>query len=234
VSAEVVSRVQNVREGIEKACRESGRTDKVQLVAVSKTMPPERIRAVYDAGLRCFGENKVQEYLDKKEAVPNDIAWHFIGRLQTNKVKPLVAAACRGQLALLQSLDRGELAREIEKQAAKAGLKRLACLIQVNSSDEETKAGFELGEVEAFVRTIPENSVIEIRGLMTIGPHTEDGESIRRSFRSVRQLRDELKKKFPERCWETLSMGMSADYKIAIAEGSTLVRVGTAIFGHRG
>ena len=231
--SDVVSRIQKVTEGIQTACQESGCADEVQLVAVSKTMPVERIQEVYDAGIKSFAENKVQEYLDKKDVLPEDIAWHFIGRLQTNKVKFLIAAACKGQLALLQSMDRVELANEIEKQAVKAGLKRLACLIQVNSSDEETKAGFRPQDVEAFVRSLKADSVIDVRGLMTIGPNTDDSTMIRRSFNIVRKLRDQLKGSFPEKCWDTLSMGMSADYKMAIAEGSTLVRVGTAIFGAR-
>lgn len=196
-------------------------------------MPVERIQEVYEAGIRSFGENKIQEYLDKKDRLPADIEWHFIGRLQTNKVKPLVTAACSGQLALFQSLDRVEIAREIEKQAARAGLKRLACLIQVNSSGEKTKAGFQPQEVEGFLNELKADSVIDIMGLMTIGPHTDDVEKIRFCFQAIRKLRDELKGKFPEKCWEILSMGMSADYEIALAEGSTLVRVGTAIFGTR-
>ncbi|MBP9865515.1 MAG: YggS family pyridoxal phosphate-dependent enzyme [Candidatus Omnitrophica bacterium] len=225
--------MREVAVGIQSACQGAGRTGSVELVAVSKTMPVERIQEVYDAGLKNFAENKVQEYLDKKDALPGDIAWHFIGRLQTNKVKPLIAAACRGQLALLQSLDRLELADEIEKQAAKAGLKKLACLIQVNSSGEAAKAGFEPQAVEGFLRSLRQDSVLDVRGLMAIGPHTENVEAIRQCFRTVRKLRHELREKFPGRSWDTLSMGMSADYKIAIAEGSTLVRVGTAIFGAR-
>lgn len=234
MSEDAGNRVRKVIEGIQAACQESGRKDAVDIVAVSKTMSSERIREVYDAGLKSFGENKVQEYLDKKDRLPEDIAWHFIGRLQTNKVKFLIAAACKGQLTLLQSLDRVELASEIEKQAVKSGLKRLACLIQVNSSEEGTKAGFQPEDVEAFVRSMKTDSVIDVRGLMTIGPHTDDSAMIRHSFNTVRKLRDELKEKFPEKCWDQLSMGMSADYKIAIAEGSTLVRIGTAIFGDRG
>jgi len=234
VASDIVRRIQKVTEEIQAAFQESGRGDSIQLVAVSKTMPVERIQEVYEAGLKNFGENKVQEYLDKKDVLPEDIAWHFIGRLQTNKVKFLIAAACQGQLTLLHSLDRVELANEIEKQAAKAGLKKLACLIQVNSSEEETKAGFEPQDVEAFVCSLKTDSVIDVRGLMTIGPNTDDSAMIRHSFNAVKKLRDQLKEKFPEKCWDTLSMGMSADYKIAIAEGSTLVRMGTAIFGERG
>lgn len=226
-------RVQAVFSGIEETCRRAGRSDMPQIVAVSKTVPADKIREAYDAGLRQFGENRVQEYLEKKDLLPEDARWHLIGSLQTNKVKPLLQAFAAGRLELIESLDRAGLAREIEKQAAKMRLKKIPCLIQVDLTDEANKSGFRPEDVEDFVAAMPPESAIEIRGLMTIGPHTHDGDKVRECFREVRQLRDHLRGRFPEKNWEILSMGMSADYKIAIEEGSTLIRIGSAIFGQR-
>ncbi len=233
MAAGIAQNVNEVRSRIAQICARLKRPEAVELVAVSKTVPPERVLEAYQAGVRNFGENKVQEYLDKKDSLPEDAAWHLIGHLQTNKTKFVVRAAAAGRLALLQSLDRPELAREIEKQARQCGLQQLPCLIQVNSSGEDTKGGFRPEDVEDFVSTLTPDSVIGIRGLMTIGPLSKNAEAIRECFSTVRQLRDHLRERFPKRNWDTLSMGMSADYEIALEEGSTLVRIGSAIFGVR-
>jgi len=230
----VAERLRIVQEKIAEASLKSQRShDSVKLVAVTKTVSVDRIQEIYDLGYKCFGENKVQDYLDKKDHLPLDTVWNFIGRLQTNKVKYVIRSACAGQLSLFQSLDRVELAAEIEKQALKHQLKRFPSLIQVNSSREQTKAGFLPEEVEGFVASLDKNSVIEVRGLMTIGPQTDNQEDTRRCFREVRELFERLKHRFGQHPWDALSMGMSGDYETAIAEGSTLVRIGSAIFGIR-
>lgn len=201
---------------------------RAQIVLVTKTVPPEKIRQALVSGLGDLGENRVQELLEKQEALKDlPLRWHMIGHLQTNKVKQVV-----GRAALIQSLDRPELAEEIERQAALKQIQSVPCLIQVNSSGETSKFGLKPDDVESFVSGL-KTKAIRIQGLMTIGPNTEDPEKIRASFRLMRELREALKKKFPAHNWETLSMGMSGDYTIAIEEGATLIRVGTAVFGER-
>ena len=230
----VAERIQKVQAGIAAVSQRSGRRDAVRLVAVSKTVAPERMMEAYRAGLRVFGENKVQEYLDKKDLLPADVEWHFIGHLQTNKVKPVLEARARGQLALVHSLDRTELLREIEKQAARLGGKKLEALLQVNTSGESSKGGFKTGEIEPLLKVWPAASPVKLRGLMTIGPMTEDAALRRAAFRGLRELQERLKQSFPAQDWSILSMGMSGDYAAAIEEGSNLVRIGSAIFGARG
>jgi pyridoxal phosphate enzyme (YggS family) len=179
------------------------------------------------AGAREFGENRVQELLGKKIRMPKELKWHMIGHLQTNKVRQVV-----GEVELIHSLDRLDLAREIDRQA---GLKKtgpVACLIQVNSSGETTKSGLAPAEVEGFADQI-RGLKIQPRGLMTIGPLTPDEQPIRQAFRLTAELFKKLAAKFPGGEWNILSMGMSADYKIAIEEGSTLLRIGSAVFGSR-
>ncbi len=207
----------------------------IQLVLVSKTVPAERVHEAYDTGVRDFGENRVQELLQKKDALPADARWHLIGHLQTNKVKQVL-----GKTVLIHSLDRPELAEEIERQARLKGIPQVDCLVQVNSSGEKTKYGLELENVADFVSFLVPSKVeglkpgaIRLRGLMTIGPLTEDAGLVREAFRKTRKLQENLKQKFPSVDWSLLSMGMSGDYKIAIEEGSTLVRIGTAVFGER-
>ncbi len=209
--------------------RVHGRTDAVKIVLVSKFVEPARILEAYQAGVRDFGENRVQELEEKMDQLPPDIRWHMIGRLQTNKVKYLM----REGVVLIQSLDRADLALELERQAAKKNRSEVPCLIQVNSSGEPQKGGLPLEEVEAFVRSLSDKSPIKVQGLMTVGPETQDLDLIRKSFRSVKALAAELKGKFPQKNWGTISMGMSADYRIAIEEGANLIRVGSLVFGAR-
>lgn len=194
---------------------------------VTKNVPVERIQEAFDAGARDFGENRVQEWLEKKPRLPQEIRWHFVGRLQTNKVKYLLAEE---PAPFLHSLDRIELAEEIEKQAEKRNV-RLDALIQVNTSGEATKAGFAPEAVEKTLESMKRFNRIRIRGLMTLGPLTEEEERIRAGFRQLRELRDEFRKKDPEMIH--LSMGMSSDFEIAVEEGATLVRLGAALFGER-
>ncbi len=230
----IADRIENLRVEMEAIARRTGRSAAaVRLVAVSKTVPPERIREAYAAGVRDFAENKVQDYLDKKDLLPADCRWHFIGRLQTNKVKPLLAACARGQLALVHSLDRLELVHEIAKQAGRLGEKTVDALLQVNTAEEISKGGFKVDEVRSALGAINACSAIKIRGLMTIGPLTDDRERVRAAFRRLRELKESLQQDFPANDWGILSMGMSGDYALAIEEGSTLVRIGSAIFGPR-
>ena len=200
----------------------------VRFLLVTKTVGEDRVREAFEAGVSDFGENRVQELLAKKKKLPPGIRWHMIGRLQTNKVKRIL-----GEVVLIHSLDRPELAREIEKQAGVKKIKQVDCLIQVNSSGETSKSGFAPAEVEGFAASLAPDSPVRIRGLMAVGPLTEDCEKIRRAFRAVKNLRETLKQKFPERDWGILSMGMSGDYRIAVEEGANWLRIGSAVFGKR-
>lgn len=197
------------------------------LVLVTKQVPAERIREAYEMGARDFGENRVQELLKKKSDLPADIRWHFQGRLQTNKVKSLL-----GEITLLHSLDRRELAEEIEKQAERKNL-MVEALLEVNTSGEATKAGFQPEEMESVIAQLKGCRRITPQGLMTIGPFTTETEKIRTSFRRLRSLRDQLARQVSGGGFGELSMGMSSDFELAIEEGATLVRIGTAVFGER-
>ena len=221
--------IQDLKQDIRKTAVSSGHDpEAVRLVLVTKTIQPERVLEAYHAGERDFGENRVQEWQEKKEALPQDIRWHLIGHLQTNKVKYVI-----GQVSLIHSLDRLELADAIEKQAKAKGIAEVPCLVQVNMSGEESKFGLDPSAVEDFMRQIPARPSVKIRGLMSIGPLTEDEVRIRDCFRKTRELLETLKRKFPEVAWDILSMGMSDDFRIAIEEGSNMLRVGSLIFGKR-
>jgi len=218
--------VNDLRDSIRKTALQSGRDPEgVRLVLVTKTVEPQLVLEAYQTGERDFGENRVQEWQEKKDALPKDIRWHLIGHLQTNKVKYVV-----GQVTLIHSLDRPELADAIEKQAKAKGIAEVPCLVQVNMSGEESKFGLAPAGVEDFVRQIPSKSSIRILGLMSIGPLTEDEGKIRECFRRTRELQEDLKKKFPQYGWGVLSMGMSADYRIAIEEGANMLRIGSLVF----
>lgn len=202
-----------------------------RLIAVSKTQPVEKILEAYHAGHRLFGENKAQEVAAKYEALPKDIEWHMIGHLQTNKVKYIAPF-----ITLIHSVDSVKLLEEINKQAGKV-TRRIPCLLQVYIEKEETKFGFDPEEVVQLVtKNFPESYPnVEIRGLMGMATFTDNPEQIRNEFKSLRKLFEKLRSMaLPANIhMQELSMGMSADYKIALEEGSTLVRVGTAIFGDR-
>jgi pyridoxal phosphate enzyme (YggS family) len=192
------------------------------LVAVSKTRPPEDILALYEAGHRDFGENYVQELIGKQSQLPKDIRWHFIGHLQTNKVK-LVAPFVQ----LIHGVDSLRLLQEIGKQGQKLG-RQLSCLLQVHIAREETKFGLDAGEVvEIMEGEGARTPGIKIEGLMGMATFTEDQVQVRSEFRGLKKLFD----RFPS--FSILSMGMSNDYRLAIAEGSTMVRLGTVLFGER-
>jgi len=220
--------LEHVHARIAAACERSGRpTSDVTLILVTKWVESERINQVYQLGQRDFGENRVQELDRKRHELPEDIRWHFIGHLQTNKVKSVV-----GEVALLHSCDRLDLAKTLQKQAEKKNT-TIELLMQVNTSGEASKYGFSSKEAQAAVSELICYDRLKVRGLMTIGPFTENKEQIRTSFRALRQLRDRLQDEYTQVDWHTLSMGMSSDFEIAIEEGSNFVRVGTAVFGRR-
>ena len=203
----------------------------VRLVCVSKFNPNESIIAAYETGERIFGESKVQELCEKHETLPQDIIWHFIGHLQTNKIKYLVPF-----VSLIHGVDSYKLLVEINKQAAKA-VKTVNCLLQVHIAQEETKFGFSAQELLETLEAGEWKALKNIRicGLMGMATYTEDREQIRSEFRRLKSIFDEVKENHfsNESSFCELSMGMSDDYQIAIEEGSTLVRIGSSIFGHR-
>jgi pyridoxal phosphate enzyme (YggS family) len=202
-----------------------------KLIVVSKTQSIEKIKEAYDAGQRLFGENKAQEMMAKHLELPHDIEWHMIGHLQTNKVKYIASF-----VSLIHSVDSMKLLEEIDKQGKKAG-RIIPCLLQVHSATEETKFGFDAEEIVSLLHAPAVSNLknIEIKGLMGMATFTENQEVIRMEFRSLKKLFDDLKygQLPPTATMKELSMGMSSDYKIALQEGSTFVRIGTAIFGER-
>lgn len=205
----------------------------VRIVAVSKTKPLEDIEQAYAAGARAFGENKVQELTDKHEHMPTlpDLEWHYIGHLQSNKVKYMASF-----VHLIHGVDRPKILKEINKQAAKH--ERVQdCLLQIHIAQEESKFGFSYEEAEAFLKSpeLGEMAHIRILGFMGMATHTPDEAQIRQEFRGLKQFSDRMKKEIQNSPVELqeLSMGMSGDYKIAVEEGSTMIRVGSSIFGAR-
>ena len=219
----------NVENNITKACEKAGRNrSEVTLIAVSKTKPVEMLQEVYDQGIRYFGENKVQEMCDKMEVMPKDINWNMIGHLQTNKVKYIV-----GKTSLIHSVDSLKLAEEIQKQAIKNNVV-VDILVEVNIANEETKFGISKEEAIQMVKDIAKLDHIRIKGLMTIAPFVENPEDNRLYFREIKQLSVDINNQNIDNvCMDILSMGMTGDYMVAIEEGSTMVRVGTGIFGER-
>ncbi len=218
-----------VRENILKACEKAGRDPKsVKLIAVSKTKPAEDIEEIYSLGQRDFGENKVQELSQKIEILPDDIKWHLIGHLQHNKVKYII-----GKTELIHSVDSERLALTISKEAVKHNV-TTDVLIEVNVAGEESKFGVTTDETIELIEKISKLPGIHICGLMTIAPFVADPEENRPVFRKLRELSvDIADKKIDNVTMSVLSMGMTNDYIVAIEEGATLVRVGTAIFGER-
>ena len=223
--------VAQVQERIAAACRRSGRRpDNVKLVAISKTFPAECIRAAYEIGLRDFGENRVQEAMAKQPALSDlSIAWHLVGHLQTNKAK-----AARELFHWVHSLDSFRLAQKLD-QAAATGDSRLPVLLEVNLGDEASKAGVGESELIQLAEQVSQLETLEVRGLMVIPPFLDDPELVRPYFRRLRELAQEIElKNIANLSMRELSMGMSHDFEVAIEEGATIVRVGTAIFGARG
>ena len=218
-----------VESEIEKACRRAGRDRKeVTLIAVSKTKPVEMLQEIYEEGVRTFGENKVQEMMDKQEKLPADIQWHMIGHLQRNKVKYLI-----GKTALIHSVDSLRLAEEISRLSVKHQV-TTDILVEVNIAQEESKFGIRKEETIDLVEQISKLPNIKIQGLMTIAPFVEDPEDNRQYFKDIKKLSVDINQKNIDNVsMNILSMGMTGDYTVAIEEGATLVRVGTGIFGAR-
>ena len=218
-----------VRNNITKAAKDAGRDPKeVTLIAVSKTKPVSLLQEAYDAGVRDFGENKVQEITDKYPQLPKDIRWHMIGHLQTNKVKYIV-----DKVAMIHSVDSYKLAQEISRQAVKHDT-CVDILIEVNVSGEESKFGVTTDQAPELILQISELPGIRIRGLMTVAPPVSDPIENKGVFCALSQLLVDIDaKNIDNVCMDCLSMGMSGDYTVAIAEGATFVRVGTSIFGER-
>lgn len=215
-----------IRKQILSSTLKAGRTPgSVSLIAVTKNFSAEHAKACVQAGVMDLGENRVQELREKIPEVTG-ARWHLIGHLQTNKVKYII-----GQVSLVHSLDRWSLAMEIDNKSRALGL-ITPVLVQVNVAGEETKFGLSMAEAEDFVTAAAELKGINVRGLMTIAPFAEDPEEVRPVFRRLRELSEEFKE-IPGVKMEHLSMGMSHDFHVAIEEGSTMVRLGTAIFGSR-
>lgn len=221
--------LEEVEARITRACERSGRErSEVTLISVSKTKPAEMLQEAYDAGSRDFGENKPQEIREKYPQLPTDIRWHMIGHLQRNKIKYIIDKVC-----MIHSVDSIRLAEAIDKEAKKHGI-IMPVLIEVNVAEEESKFGIHLDEAESLIRQISELSNIQVQGLMTIAPFTENAEDNRIYFRKLRNLYVDIKDKNIDNvnmC--NLSMGMTGDYEVAVEEGATMVRVGTGIFGAR-
>jgi PLP dependent protein len=225
--------ISTVRERIVTAARRAGRDpDEVTLMAVSKTFPAEQIREAYEAGLRVFGENRVQEFAGKFDAVRDlpDAEWHLIGHLQSNK-----AAKAAELFGAVDSVDSARLAERLNTVAEKLG-KTLPVLIEINVGGEEAKSGVSPGssELEQLLIGAAQWKNLAFRGLMTIPPYEDNPDDARSYFRKLREIRDQIAARhLPNISMKVLSMGMSHDFEVAIEEGSTCVRVGTAIFGER-
>jgi hypothetical protein len=234
----IAENIAQVRERIAAAARRAGRKpDEITLMAVSKTFPAERIREAYAAGLRVFGESKVQEFAAKADALRDlpDAEWHLIGHLQSNK-----AAKAAELFDAVDSVDSVRTAEKLNAFAKSAG-KTLSVLIEVNVGREKAKSGVALSsgepgsdELEQILQGAPRWGNLEIQGLMTVPPYAEDPEASRPYFRQLRQIRDSIAaRNLPQVGAAVLSMGMSHDFEVAIEEGATCVRIGTAIFGER-
>ena len=227
-AAEITANLAHINARIAAACAACGRDPaSVRLLPVSKTVPAERLHFAYDAGIRLLGENKVQEAYDKRQALTalDGLEWAVIGHLQSNKVKYVARFA-----AEFQALDSLEIAEALDRRLQQEG-RSLDVFIQINTSDEPQKYGMAPDAAEAFIRALPAYSALRPRGLMTLALFSDDHEAVRRCFVRLRELRDRLREINP--AIAELSMGMSGDFELAIAEGATTVRVGQAIFGAR-
>ncbi len=215
-----------IKQNIEKACVKSGRDSKdVLILAVTKTIDPERINEAVSLGLNDLGENRVQELLEKYDKIKGDVRWHLIGHLQTNKVKYIVDKVC-----MIHSVESLSLAKEIEKQCAKKD-RIMDILVEVNVSGEESKSGITPEETEDFIREISAFSHIRVKGLMTMAPFGAKDVELREIFSKLYKISVDIsQKKLDNISMECLSMGMTGDYEVAVEENSTIVRIGTGLF----
>lgn len=221
--------LERLRQSINDTCRSAERRpEDITLVAVTKTFPAEIIELAISAGVGIIGENRVQEALEKYPLIGPKVQWHLIGHLQSNKTKKAVEI-----FSLIHSVDSVDLAREVGHRAVQSG-KIQEVLLEVNTSGELQKYGFDPGEVFKDLGKIKDIEGIKVLGLMTVGPLTDDTDKVRSSFRMLKKIFDEIKlQAIPNIEMKHLSMGMSGDYRVAIEEGSTMIRVGSAIFGSR-
>lgn len=231
---EIADRYHQVQETIATTAQSAGRrTSEIQLVVVTKGHPPKAIQALYQLGARHLGENRVEDAEVKQDILQDldGLHWHMIGHVQSRKAKHI-----GDRFSLLHSLDRVKLAQRLETSLAESGL-TLPVLLQFNVSSEQTKSGWEASNESGWPALLPEIETVlqcphlDVRGLMTMAPYSTNPEDSRPHFVRLRKLRDFLAGRFPDRTWDQLSMGMSGDYPVAIQEGATLLRVGTAIMG---
>lgn len=227
--SDIAKNLERVKENIEKALSNSKNSfDDINLVAVAKNATEKQIEKIWELGVKDIGENKVQKTLPQMKSLSHlDIKWHFVGHLQTNKVKYII-----DNIHLIHSLERHSLANELNKRAKALGI-TLNTLVQVNIALEETKFGLHPDEVLNFVDEVLENySNLNVKGLMTIAPYLEDAENLRPYFYEMRQIFEEVREKFDfnDDEFDTLSMGMTNDYHIALEEGANMIRIGTALF----
>jgi pyridoxal phosphate enzyme (YggS family) len=225
----IAQNIAQVRANIAEAAQRAGRAvDEITLVAVSKTMPVDLVKIAYNVGITDVGENRVQEALPKiADFHPEGLRWHMIGHLQSNKAGKVVEA-----FAMVQSVDSLHLAQVLNRHAEEVG-KRLPVLLEINVAGEASKEGIALAEAPAVAQQIAGLPSLDVQGLMTVAPLVNDPEDVRPVFRSLRLLREQLQQTLPDCSWRHLSMGMTGDYRIAIEEGATIVRIGRAIFGER-
>lgn len=221
---DVQTNLKEIQQDIREACEKSGRNpDDITLIAVTKYVTIERTKEAIAAGVENLGENRPEGLLDKKDAISEDVNWHFIGTLQSRKVKEII-----NDVDYIHSLDRQSLAKEINKRADRV----VDCFVQVNVSGEDSKHGLAPSETADFIESLKAYPNIRVVGLMTMAPYIDDEEVLRRIFRDLAGLRDDIKEKgMPHAPCRFLSMGMSNDYKIAIEEGATHIRVGTKLVG---
>jgi len=229
-STQIAANLEVIRQRVAQACDKTGRNpDEITILGASKGQTVERLRWAWEAGLRVFGENRVQEALAKIDALTAEVEWHLIGPLQSNKVKKVVPV-----FAAVQSIDRPKIARALDREATQSG-RPLLGFIEVNLAEEESKHGFLPEQLIQHLPDLQDLETLEIVGLMAIPPFEADPQDSRRWFRQLRELRDRV---FSQESWSQrpgyLSMGMSHDYDVAVEEGATHVRVGTSLFGPRG
>lgn len=227
--SDIAANISRIRARIAAACRRVDRDPReVRLIAVSKVKPAAQIEAAFAGGQQLFGESYVQEFRDKFPAVGAPVEWHFVGGLQSNKVKYL-----RGKVAMIHSVDRLSLAAEISRQWRKID-QPIRVLLQVNIGEEPQKSGCAPEDLESLVRAVAELPALQICGLMCLPPHCDTPEEVRPYFHRMRELAQQIERlNLPGVSMQELSMGMSGDFEVAVEEGATLVRVGTAIFGER-
>ena len=228
MTTDINSNIKKIIERVDICAKKSGRNfNDVTIVAVSKTVGADAVKQAAKAGMRDFGENRVQEYLKKREVIGDSVNWHIIGPLQRNKVKYILDGIC-----LLHSLDRLSLAQEIDRQCEKKGT-QISALVQVNIAKEPTKTGVFEEDLEQFLEALSVVRSVRIKGLMAIPPFVLEADDNRPYFVRMQKLFSKFKDFYPKNQFEYLSMGMSGDFEAAVEEGSNMVRIGTAVFGAR-